>query len=327
MGCRLLIWNIGAPHLGCWSNCRPDQNSDHPPYWSLKRAVLECVLSCFLARHAALPHSGFGMQNILNKWEMSGTNTAHVSVWRAEEDEWQGRWGAERALGDEGQRIYVCKSQMWAQPSLAGAAGTCFGGEQEPLLTSEWFPFVRVIHQEAKWELICPPHPTCPGICTPNSSWRKMQIHPWYGEELLSKEGVIGIPRIGGIFEGCQDLSELSWELCEVFLSVGNECSFLCFSSFPPDRHWELKCPKLWKAKVVNNREKNLINVFQPPCPGASFACGSLWLRNSSSCHRVSLTTGLGWVLLGTIFCLQWVESETTERFHMYLCSLYRNQT
>lgn len=161
-----------------------------------------------------------------------------------------------RAPGEEGQRIYVCKSQMWAQASLAGAAGTWFGGEQEPLLTSEWFPFLRVTYQEAKWELLRPPHPTCPGICTPNSSWWKMQIHPLYGEELLSKVGVTGVPKIEELFEGCQDLSELSWELCEAFLSIGNECSFLCFSSFLPDRHWELKCPKLWKTKVVNNREQ-----------------------------------------------------------------------
>lgn len=50
------------------------------------------VLSCFLARHAALPHSGFGMGNNLNKWEMSGKGTAKVSE----------PAGEQRGMNDEG---------------------------------------------------------------------------------------------------------------------------------------------------------------------------------------------------------------------------------
>lgn len=44
------------------------------------------------------------------------------------------------------------------------------------------------------------------------------QICPWDGEELLSKGGVTGVPRIEEMFEGCQALSELSWELREAFI-------------------------------------------------------------------------------------------------------------
>lgn len=79
------------------------------------------------------------MGNDLNKWEMSVTGTAEVSEPAGEQRGMndKGDEARRRALGEEGQRIYVCKSQMWAQPSLAGAAGTWFGGEQEPLLTSE----------------------------------------------------------------------------------------------------------------------------------------------------------------------------------------------
>lgn len=66
-----------------------------------------------------------------------------------------------------------------------------------------------------------------------------MQICPWDGEELLSKGGVIGVPGIEEMFEGCQALSELSWKLCEAFHSVGNtsECGFLRLGSSLPDRH------------------------------------------------------------------------------------------
>lgn len=147
------------------------------------------VVLCILARHAALPYLGLGMGNK----QVGNVRNRHSSnvraSWRAEGDEWRGRWGTGRGLGEERQRICVCKSQMSAQPSLAGAAGTWFGGEQEPLLTSEGFPFVRLIHQEARWEFLCPPHPTCPGLCTLKSSWSKMQICPWDGEELLNKGG------------------------------------------------------------------------------------------------------------------------------------------
>lgn len=70
---------------------------------------------------------------------------------------------------------------------------------------------------------------------------------PW--RRASGQRGFIGVPSIEEVFEGCQDSSELSWELCEAFLSTGNnsECGFLCLSSFLPDRHWELKCPKLWR--------------------------------------------------------------------------------